>query len=81
MSNRGKIRLYRKRRAGTRAYKADVDHTVYMTGEGSIGAGHVPKGYFVIVDEYGRSKRILSPESFHKIYELVEDADCSETQA
>lgn len=72
-NSRGEIKLYKERMGGTMAYRAIVEHVVYNLGGTSVGAAHVPVGYFVIVDEFGRSKRVLSPESFHKIYELVEE--------
>ena len=77
--NRDKIKLYRKRQAGTMAYETIEEHMVYCAGGSLVGGVLVFPGDFVVLDDFGRSERVLSPESFHKIYELEEDADCSET--
>jgi len=71
--NRSKIKLYRKRQAGTMAYEATKEHMVYTIGKSSVGGVLVLPGYFVILDDFGRSERVLSPESFHKIYESAEE--------
>jgi len=71
--NQGETKLYRKRQAGTMAYKSIKEHLVYCAGGSSVGPALAPVGYFVILDDFGRSKIVLSPESFHKIYEAAEE--------
>lgn len=73
--NRGEINLYRKKRAGIMAYKATKEHLVYCASGSLIGSALVPVGYFVTLDEFGRSEQVLSPGAFHKVYELEERED------
>lgn len=55
------------------AYEAIEDHVVYCAGGSLVGGVSVQSGHFVILDDLGRSERVLSPKSFHEIYELVEE--------